>query len=89
MPTQGDLGAASTSTEGTTAMSTGLIGDRDALRTYMYFQRIAWKADIINRIVGQTHGLPEALDDVVDGEHFLFRAQRLTLVQQVVVYRSI
>ncbi|KAJ3860138.1 dynein associated protein-domain-containing protein [Lentinula novae-zelandiae] len=37
----------------------------DAVRVYMFFQRIASKADIINRVVAQTHGLPEALDLVV------------------------
>ncbi|KAJ3722605.1 dynein associated protein-domain-containing protein [Lentinula raphanica] len=36
--------------------------DRDALRVYMFFQRIASKADIINNVVAQTHGLPDALD---------------------------
>ncbi|KAJ4492110.1 dynein associated protein-domain-containing protein [Lentinula edodes] len=47
--------------------------DRDAVRVYMFFQRIASKADIINRVVAQTHGLPEALDlgggedDAVEG----------------------
>ncbi|KAJ3888804.1 dynactin [Lentinula edodes] len=37
----------------------------DAVRVYMFFQRIASKADIINRVVAQTHGLPETLDLVV------------------------
>ncbi|KAJ3741538.1 dynein associated protein-domain-containing protein [Lentinula detonsa] len=36
--------------------------DRDALHVYMFFQRIASKADIINNVVAQTHGLPDALD---------------------------
>ncbi|KAJ3756468.1 dynactin [Lentinula raphanica] len=43
--------------------SGGSVGnDRDALRVYMFFQRIASKADIINNVVAQTHGLPDALD---------------------------
>ncbi|KIK63885.1 hypothetical protein GYMLUDRAFT_40972 [Collybiopsis luxurians FD-317 M1] len=40
----------------------GARGDRDALKAYMFFQRIGWKADIINAIIAQTHGLPESLD---------------------------
>ncbi|KAI6031243.1 dynein associated protein-domain-containing protein [Pisolithus microcarpus] len=33
--------------------------DSDATSCYLFFQRLGWKIDIINNIVGQAHGLPE------------------------------
>ncbi|KZV79203.1 hypothetical protein EXIGLDRAFT_632417 [Exidia glandulosa HHB12029] len=36
--------------------------DSDATNCYLFFQRLAAKADLINSIVGQIHGLPESLN---------------------------
>ncbi|KAF5376572.1 hypothetical protein D9757_008269 [Collybiopsis confluens] len=57
----GDQGEAGQTANGTPR------GDRDALRAYMFFQRIGWKANIINAIVAQAHGLPESLDSSEGG----------------------
>ncbi|EJD45781.1 hypothetical protein AURDEDRAFT_87692 [Auricularia subglabra TFB-10046 SS5] len=35
--------------------------DSDATNCYLFFQRLAAKADLINNIVGQIHGLPDSL----------------------------
>ncbi|TFK65445.1 hypothetical protein BDN72DRAFT_824554 [Pluteus cervinus] len=35
--------------------------DSDATSCYLFFQRIALKADVINTVVAQAHGLPDAL----------------------------
>ncbi|KAI5121836.1 hypothetical protein M0805_003270 [Coniferiporia weirii] len=40
--------------------------DSDATQCYLYFQRMAAKADLINSSVAQLHGLPEALNGRVD-----------------------
>ncbi|KAH7106785.1 dynein associated protein-domain-containing protein [Auriculariales sp. MPI-PUGE-AT-0066] len=39
--------------------------DGNSLNTYLFFQRIATKADLINNIVGQIHSLPESLNGTV------------------------
>ncbi|KAI5998160.1 dynein associated protein-domain-containing protein [Pisolithus albus] len=39
--------------------------DSDATSCYLFFQRLGWKIDIINNIVGQAHGLPESLNGSV------------------------
>ncbi|KAH7886311.1 dynein associated protein-domain-containing protein [Phlebopus sp. FC_14] len=36
--------------------------DSDATSCYLFFQRLSYKTDLINTIVGQAHGLPEALN---------------------------
>ncbi|KAF9260836.1 dynactin [Marasmius fiardii PR-910] len=45
--------------------------DSDATSSFLYFQRLASKADLINNTLAQTHGLPDSLDgpvsDVVVG----------------------
>ncbi|KAK1224892.1 hypothetical protein PQX77_012169 [Marasmius sp. AFHP31] len=45
--------------------------DSDATSCYLYFQRLASKADLINSTLAQTHGLPDSLEgpvaDVVVG----------------------
>ncbi|KAL0563459.1 hypothetical protein V5O48_018608 [Marasmius crinis-equi] len=48
-----------------------LESDSDATSCYLYFQRLASKADLINNTLAQTHGIPDSLDgpvsDVVVG----------------------
>jgi len=39
--------------------------DSDATSCYMFFQRLAAKADLINNVVAQTHGLPDSLNGSV------------------------
>ena len=39
--------------------------DSDATNCYLFFQRLAAKADLINSIVAQSHGLPESLNGPV------------------------
>ncbi|KAF8899310.1 dynein associated protein-domain-containing protein [Infundibulicybe gibba] len=39
--------------------------DSDATSCYLFFQRLAYKADLINTVVAQTYGLPESLDGPV------------------------
>jgi dynactin 1 len=39
--------------------------DSDATNCYLFFQRLAAKADLINNIVAQIHGLPESLNGPV------------------------
>ncbi|TDL26403.1 dynactin [Rickenella mellea] len=39
--------------------------DTDATNCYMFFQRMAYKADLINNIIAQAHGLPESLNGPV------------------------
>ncbi|KAJ2917876.1 hypothetical protein MD484_g2604, partial [Candolleomyces efflorescens] len=39
--------------------------DSDATSCYLFFQRLACKADLINNIVGQAHNLPDALNGAV------------------------
>ncbi|KIK02267.1 hypothetical protein K443DRAFT_677778 [Laccaria amethystina LaAM-08-1] len=39
--------------------------DNDATRCYMFFQRMAAKVDLINMVVTQAHGLPDALNGPV------------------------
>lgn len=39
--------------------------DSDATSLYLFFQRMASKIDLINHIVGQAHGLPDALNGPV------------------------
>ena len=39
--------------------------DTDATNCYMFFQRLAYKADLINTVVAQTHGLPDSLNGSV------------------------
>ncbi|KAK0466245.1 dynactin [Desarmillaria tabescens] len=36
--------------------------DSDATSCYLFFQRLAYKADLINTVVAQAHGLPESLN---------------------------
>ena len=36
--------------------------DNDATQCYLFFQRMAAKADLINSTIAQSHGLPEALN---------------------------
>jgi dynactin 1 len=42
-----------------------LESDSDATNAYLFFQRIAFKADIINASVAQMNGLPESLNGTV------------------------
>ena len=39
--------------------------DNHATRCYMFFQRMAAKVDLINTVVTQAHGLPDALNGPV------------------------
>ncbi|KAF8589530.1 hypothetical protein K439DRAFT_1332697 [Ramaria rubella] len=39
--------------------------DSDATSCYLFFQRMALKADLINSVVAQTHGLPDSLNGPV------------------------
>lgn len=39
--------------------------DSDATNCYLFFQRLSAKADLINNIVAQIHGLPETLNGPV------------------------
>ncbi|TFK42165.1 dynactin [Crucibulum laeve] len=39
--------------------------DSDATSCYLFFQRVAYKADLINTVVAQAHGLPDALNGSV------------------------
>ena len=39
--------------------------DNDATRCYMFFQRMAAKVELINTVVTQAHGLPDALNGPV------------------------
>ncbi|KAI0042583.1 hypothetical protein FA95DRAFT_1636409 [Auriscalpium vulgare] len=39
--------------------------DSDATSCYLLFQRMAFKADLINNVTAQTHGLPDALNGPV------------------------
>lgn len=39
--------------------------DTDATNCYMFFQRLAYKADLINTVVAQTHGIPDSLNSPV------------------------
>lgn len=39
--------------------------DSDATSCYLFFQRLAYKADLINTVVAQAHGLPESLNGSV------------------------
>ncbi|KAF8518210.1 dynactin [Gautieria morchelliformis] len=39
--------------------------DSDATSCYLFFQRMALKADLINNVVAQTHGLPDSLNGPV------------------------
>ncbi|KAG6879324.1 hypothetical protein C0992_003541 [Termitomyces sp. T32_za158] len=39
--------------------------DTDATNCYMFFQRLAHKADLINSVVAQAHGLPDSLNGSV------------------------
>ncbi|KAH0591318.1 hypothetical protein H2248_001401 [Termitomyces sp. 'cryptogamus'] len=39
--------------------------DTDATNCYMFFQRLAHKADLINNVVAQAHGLPDSLNGSV------------------------
>ncbi|KAG5654154.1 hypothetical protein H0H81_006866 [Sphagnurus paluster] len=39
--------------------------DTDATNCYLFFQRLAYKADVINTVVAQTHGLPDSLNGSV------------------------
>jgi len=39
--------------------------DSDATSCYLFFQRIAYKADLISSVVAQAHGLPDALNGPV------------------------
>ncbi|KAF5355284.1 hypothetical protein D9758_006088 [Tetrapyrgos nigripes] len=39
--------------------------DSDATQCYLFFQRLAYKADLINTVAAQTHNLPESLDGAV------------------------
>lgn len=36
--------------------------DSDATSCYLFFRRMAYKADLINNVVAQIHNLPEALN---------------------------
>ncbi|KIJ13750.1 hypothetical protein PAXINDRAFT_170080 [Paxillus involutus ATCC 200175] len=36
--------------------------DSDATSCYLFFQRLGYKIDLINAVVGQAHGLPESLN---------------------------
>jgi dynactin 1 len=42
-----------------------LESDSDATNAYLFFQRIAFKADVINASVAQMNGLPESLNGTV------------------------
>ncbi|KZT27488.1 hypothetical protein NEOLEDRAFT_1060271 [Neolentinus lepideus HHB14362 ss-1] len=42
-----------------------LESDSDATSCYLLFQRLAFKTDLINMIVGQAHGLPDSLNGPV------------------------
>ncbi|RXW18504.1 hypothetical protein EST38_g7340 [Candolleomyces aberdarensis] len=39
--------------------------DSDSTSCYLFFQRLACKADLINNVVGQAHNLPDALNGAV------------------------
>ncbi|KAF8079158.1 dynactin [Lyophyllum atratum] len=39
--------------------------DTDATNCYLFFQRLAYKADLINTVVAQAHGLPDSLNGSV------------------------
>ncbi|RDB28736.1 Dynactin, isoform [Hypsizygus marmoreus] len=39
--------------------------DSDATSCYLFFQRMAYKADLINTVVAQAHGLPDSLNGPV------------------------
>ncbi|THU86256.1 dynactin [Dendrothele bispora CBS 962.96] len=39
--------------------------DSDATQCYLFFQRLAYKSELINNVVAQTHNLPESLDGPV------------------------
>lgn len=39
--------------------------DSDATSCYLFFQRLAYKADLINTIVAQAHNLPDSLNGSV------------------------
>lgn len=39
--------------------------DADSTNAYLYFKRMAAKADLINTIVGQNYNLPDALNGTV------------------------
>jgi dynactin 1 len=39
--------------------------DSDATNFYLFFMRLAYKADLINTIVAQIHNLPESLNGSV------------------------
>ncbi|KAK0481445.1 dynein associated protein-domain-containing protein [Armillaria novae-zelandiae] len=39
--------------------------DSDATSCYLFFQRLAYKTDLINTVVAQAHGLPESLNGSV------------------------
>lgn len=42
-----------------------LESDSDATNAYLFFQRVAFKADVINASVAQMNGLPESLNGTV------------------------
>ncbi len=42
-----------------------LESDSDATSAYLFFMRLAYKADLINTIVAQIHNLPESLNGPV------------------------
>jgi len=42
-----------------------LESDSDATNAYLFFRRIAFKADVINASVAQMNGLPESLNGTV------------------------
>ncbi|KAG8957368.1 hypothetical protein FRC03_010211 [Tulasnella sp. 419] len=42
-----------------------LESDNDATNCYMFFQRLAFKADLINNAVASTYGLPESLNESI------------------------
>ena len=39
--------------------------DSDAINCYLFFQRMALKADLINMVTAQAHGLPDSLNGPV------------------------
>jgi dynactin 1 len=42
-----------------------LESDSDATNAYLFFQRMAFKADVINASVAHMNGLPESLNGTV------------------------
>ena len=42
--------------------------DNDATNCYMLFQRLAFKADLINTVVASQYGLPESLNGIISDQ---------------------